>query len=444
MEKSYKEKQEVAKIREKALRLAISEIEEINKKRSKDLEELDQTAKILLRRDFELHRVQDKREKELLEMDRITKMLLRRDFELAEIRDKREKELEELKISKQIAEEEKNKTLAIITNFADGILVFDEKDNLLLLNPMAKDYLRLEKVDVVGKSYDQLMKINSLKPALLFYKKESQQKEWAVKENLILELKAISLGKGTLIVLHDITRAKILERTKSEFVSLAAHQMRTPLSAIKWIFTMILSGELGKITEEQKEFLQDGYNSNQRMIDLVNDLLNVARIEEGRYVYKKTLIGADKLFVPIINFFKKVCKEHKINFIFKKSLRPSPKVLVDAEKIRIVLENIIDNAVAYTSANGKVIVFLKYSEKEVEVIVKDSGMGIPENQKKNIFGKFFRASNVVKKETDGTGLGLFISKNIIEAHGGKIWFESEEGRGATFHFTIPIENSNIN
>jgi signal transduction histidine kinase len=443
MEKNYKEEKEVAEIREKALRLALAQIEEINEKREKDLKELYKTTKILLRRDFELHRIQEEREKELLEMDKTTKMLLRRDFELAKIREKREKELEELKISKQVAEEEKNKTLAIITNFADGILVFDEKEKLLLINPMAIDFLSLEKYDLIGKSCEELAKIDSLKPVLLFYGKENKKRELEVKDDLILELSAIPLARGTLVVLHDITRAKLIERTKSEFVSLAAHQLRTPLSAVKWIFTMLLDEELGKLTEEQKDFLKDGYVSNQRMINLVNDLLNVARIEEGRYIYNLALIDAEKLIAPVINSYKSFYKERNINFAFRKYPSKMPKVFVDVDKVRIVLENILENALSYTSPKGAVTVSLKYSKKEIEVSVKDTGMGIPESQQKNIFKKFFRAFNVVRKETDGTGLGLFISKNIIEAHHGRIWFESEENKGSAFHFTIPVGNSNI-
>jgi signal transduction histidine kinase len=244
---------------------------------------------------------------------------------------------------------------------------------------------------------------------------------------------------GTLVVLHDITREKMVERMKTEFVSLAAHQLRTPLSAIKWTLKMMLDGDMGKISKEQKELLQKSYDSNERMIDLINDLLNVSRIEEGRYVYDPKFICLEDLLEPVIESYEREAKKKGIKIELKKPEKKTPKIKMDGEKIQLSITNLIDNAVRYTSKGGVVAISLKKERGCVNFTVKDSGIGIPKDQQGRLFTKFFRAANAIRKETDGSGLGLFICKNIVEAHGGKVWFESEEGKGSIFHLSLPIK-----
>lgn len=227
-----------------------------------------------------------------------------------------------------------------------------------------------------------------------------------------------------------------IERLKTEFVSITAHQLRTPLSAIKWVLKMLLNEELGKITKEQREFLEKIYRSNERMISLINSLLNVTKIKEGKFLYKPVLSQIDELTESIIEVFKDEIKRKQIEFEFKKS-KKLPKILIDVEKIKLAIQNLIDNAIRYTLSGGKVIVSLKRIKGGVKFSVKDTGVGIPKDQQKRVFSKFFRGKNVMRLETEGSGLGLFITKNIVEAHGGKIWFKSEEREGTTFYFTLP-------
>jgi len=244
---------------------------------------------------------------------------------------------------------------------------------------------------------------------------------------------------GTLVILHDVTREKIIERMKTEFVSLAAHQLRTPLSAIKWALRMVLDGDLGPITEEQRDFMEKTYSSNERIITLINDLLNVTRIEEGRYLYRPILTDIESVVQFVIDSYKEEIEKRKIKFEFKKPEKKLPKVMLDVEKMRLAIQNLLENAIRYTQPEGRVTASLKYVKKEIEFSIKDTGIGIPKDQQERIFTKFFRGGNAIRLETKGSGLGLFIVKNIIEAHGGKIWFESEEGKGTTFYFTIPVK-----
>jgi PAS domain S-box-containing protein len=451
---------------------------------------------MLVRRDLELSEIQGKREKEFQELDRIAKMLIRRDFELMRVREvleeekqvlevkvkartkaleeerasleekvkirtkeieKRTKELEESRTAlmdmledveeaKEKAEEEKNKTLAIIINFADGLLFFNKEGKLSLINPQAEVFFDLKAKDLIGRPILELDTFPQLVSLIGLVGPEIKgvfRKEVQIRENLILEVSTIPIMRekeklGTLIILHDITREKIIESMKTEFVSLAAHQLRTPLSAIKWTLRMLLDGDLGKITSEQREFIEKTYKSNERMVNLINDLLNVTRIEEGRYLFRPVLADIKKEVESVINFYQEEIKRKKIKFEFEKPKEKLPLVMLDVEKMRLATENLLKNALIYTLSGGKVTISLKLANMEIEFSIKDSGMGIPKDQQVRVFTKFFRGANAIKMDTEGTGLGLYITKNIIEAHGGRIWFKSEEGKGTTFSFTIPV------
>ena len=359
--------------------------------------------------------------------------------------------LEDIQEERDKAEEEKNKTLAIVTNFADGILVFDKTNSLLLINPKAEQFLEVKAEDIVLKPILKLSKISSLASLVKILRKKTKEvsrEELEAKENLILEVSILPVlrGKekiGSLVILHDVTREKLIEKMKSEFVSLAAHQLRTPLSTIKWIMRMILDEELGIINKEQRDFLEDGYESNERMIYLINDLLNVTRIEEGRFLYELTPTDIKEIIESTIDSFKSEAKRRKIKIEFRKPKEKIVKIILDSGKIKIALNNLIDNAVRYNVSKGRVIITLRQIGKEIEVSIKDSGMGIPKNQQSRVFTKFFRGVNVMRTDTGGSGLGLYIAKNIIEAHGGKIWFDSELNKGTTFYFKLPIKNKKI-
>ena len=202
---------------------------------------------------------------------------------------------------------------------------------------------------------------------------------------------------------------------------------------------MLLDGDLGEITKEQRDFLGKTYQSNERMISLINDLLDITRIEEGRYLYKPVLADLEAICQFVIHSFKDEIKKKKIKFEFKKPQKKLPQIKVDVEKIRLTINNLLDNAIRYTPAGGRVTVSLRPVEKEIELSVKDTGVGVPKDQQGRVFTKFFRGANVMRMATEGSGLGLFITKNIIEAHGGKIWFESGEGKGTTFYLTLPTK-----
>jgi signal transduction histidine kinase len=243
---------------------------------------------------------------------------------------------------------------------------------------------------------------------------------------------------GVMKIFNDVTREQNLDRMKSEFISIAAHQLRTPLSSIKWVIKMVLSGDAGDLNEEQAELLDKGYKSNERMIGLVNDMLDVSRIEEGRFGYDFAVENFTETLDIIIETLSSQISEKHIKFKVDKP-KKLPKVEMDKKKMSLVLQNLLENAVKYTPEYGRIEVILEPGEKFLRVRVKDNGVGIPAEDQAKLFSKFFRANNVIRMQTEGSGLGLFIVKNIIQKHGGDITFTSEEGKGTEFAFTLPFK-----
>ncbi len=235
-----------------------------------------------------------------------------------------------------------------------------------------------------------------------------------------------------------------LDRAKSEFISVTTHQLRTPLSAIKWTFNLLVKEEFGAINADQKDLLQKGYESTDRMIKLVNDILNINRIESaGQGEYHFQPLQPEEMLAEVVAQFSGPAESQGVNLIFNPPAKLVPKIKADAGKLRMVVENLVDNAVKYTRRGGRVTVSVDDRDVNrargmLEFQVADTGVGIPEDQKQYVFKKFFRGRNALKMEPDGTGLGLSIVNDIVGKHGGTIWFESRENEGTTFHFTLPL------
>lgn len=229
-------------------------------------------------------------------------------------------------------------------------------------------------------------------------------------------------------------KLRVLDIAKSEFISIAAHQLRTPLSAIKWILSMVLKKEF-KSEEETYEFLNKAAESCQRLILLVNDLLEVDHIQSGkdRFVFKSVDIGAVISSIVAESKEQAELKSQTVTL----ACTESSIVIGDELKLRALLQNLIENAIKYTPPHGTIQVSATPGEKCVHIVVSDSGIGIPAEQKSRMFSKFFRAQNAIKSSTVGSGLGLFIAKQIVERHGGTITFASEVNTGTTFYIDLP-------
>lgn len=232
-------------------------------------------------------------------------------------------------------------------------------------------------------------------------------------------------------------KLKELDQAKSMFVSVAAHQMRTPLAAIKWAIKLVMDGDVGPVNAEQKEYLNKGYESTSRMINLINDLLDVDKIESDKFSYVFKEEKLEDILQGIVDDLTPISNEKGVNLLFQKQSESYPAISADQVKLRNALQNLIDNAIKYTIGGGDVTVKLMRDKDILRLTISDTGIGIPVSEQSKVFGKFFRAKNAVRKQTDGSGLGLFIVKKIVEKHNGEISFESKEGKGTTFFITLP-------
>gem|GEM_PF-6276571 len=243
-----------------------------------------------------------------------------------------------------------------------------------------------------------------------------------------------------LMAAHARAQEREIEKMKSEFVSIASHQLRTPLTGIKWFAELMLAGKAGPVISEQKDFLEQIHASNERMIRLVENLLNVSRIETGtKFEIKKAPTDITAIIRSLATDLAGLCHDHEVALEQPKKFPKRYVLSIDADKIRQVFQNLLSNAIKYSRKGGKVVVDFKdlKAERKVLITIRDNGLGIPKQQQSRMFEKFFRADNVQTAETDGTGLGLYIAKAIIEGHGGSISFESEENVGTTFFVELP-------
>ena len=356
----------------------------------------------------------------------------------------------------QTLEEEGVRSQAMLKDIGDALVATDNSGNINFVNDAALTAMGYESMEVMGKSFIKMFRIfnkdgkevesneNPLRNALFFNKK--------VKSNECLLLKKsgdqfqVSITAtpvifyqrtiGGIVVIRDITREKDVDRMKTEFISLASHQLRTPLSSIKWLVELLLDDFKG-MNEEQIQIIKNVYESNQRMIDLVDGLLNISRIESGRIIIEPKATNLKTLVERIVGELtpKIIEKELKVNIDIANDV---PEISVDPKLISNVYLNFLTNSIKYSINKGQVNVKIYIKDSDVISEVKDSGLGIPKKQQARVFEKFFRADNVTRVVTDGSGLGLYLTKLIVEASGGKIGFESEELKGSTFWFSLPI------
>ncbi|MCK4781790.1 HAMP domain-containing histidine kinase [Candidatus Parcubacteria bacterium] len=253
---------------------------------------------------------------------------------------------------------------------------------------------------------------------------------------LVLLLTAI-LFILSFIITQSFEKLAEASRMKTEFINIVSHQLRAPLTNLKWSAEILTSGKLGNVQEKHEEYFGILKENSKRMEDLINDLLTVSRLEQGQLPFKKKEISLDSLTEEMISGFDSFVKASNIKLTFKSEKKPF-LIYTDPHQLKIVIENFLDNAIRYIHKKGEINVYLSARGKDAYFEVKDNGVGIPKKDQRYIFQKFFRSKNALRHQTHGSGLGLFITKSIIKRLGGKIGFNSEENQGTTFWFTLPI------
>jgi signal transduction histidine kinase len=355
---------------------------------------------------------------------------------------------------------EKQRDEAILQSVGDGLIAIDEESRVVLVNEVAANFIGLkDRILAVGQRVEDVFSVysqddktdtplaESERPSRKVLDYGKPVEELLVIHDSDMKKRLFHVGAypveldekviGAIITLRDVTKEKEIDRMKTEFISLASHQLRTPLSAIKWFTEMLIAGDAGELQPDQMEFAKNISDSTERMIALVNALLNISRIESGRIMVDPKPTDLRELVTGITNDLKAKIEEKQQTLIVSVH-EGLPKINLDPRLIGQVYLNLLTNALKYTQKGGEISVFISKKDDQVVSQVTDNGYGIPKDQQNRLFQKFFRASNAVKVETDGTGLGLYLIKSIIESSGGKIWFESEEGKGTTFWFSMPL------
>ena len=233
-------------------------------------------------------------------------------------------------------------------------------------------------------------------------------------------------------------KLKQLDETKDEFLSMASHQLRTPLTSVKGFISMVLDGDVGPITEQQKKVLEQAFESSQRMVFLIGDFLNVSRIQSGKFVIDKSSFDIVKLVQEEISQLDDSARARGLEFVYHPPAH-MPEVVADKDKLRQVMMNFMDNALYYSPNGGKVTLRLYKDASGIVFKVTDTGIGVPKAEQEKLFTKFFRAKNAQQQRPDGTGIGLYMAKKVIVGHGGSLIFESVEGKGSTFGFRLPLK-----
>jgi PAS domain S-box-containing protein len=355
---------------------------------------------------------------------------------------------------------ERDKLDAILHDLGDGVFVVDKEMRVTLVNPKATEISGFSFEECAGREYwdvfnfvfEENGKMNDkfVKRALASGKtQETIYRTLLIKKNgvkipvsdTVTPLKD-EKGKiiGCVIVFRDITKEREVEKMKSEFVSMTSHQLKTPLGEIKWVSELLLGDKKEKHSEREIKFVKDIHLANERMLKLIADLLDVSHIETGKnFVIEKKETDMVKLVDEVLADNNHLAEAKNISIVKCQGAPQKLLLKIDSDKIKHVFNNLISNAIKYSKENGNVSIGCEEKKNEIVFIIKDDGIGIPKAQQSRIFEKFFRADNALAQKAEGTGLGLYIAKAIVEAHKGKIWLESEENKGTAFYFSLPLK-----
>ena len=368
--------------------------------------------------------------------------------------------LEDARETEQNLGRERDKIKTIVSSMGEGLIAVDNNYQIILSNEIAEKNLEMPENELIGKDIREVVSLLKGDEKVVEYDlplakmfKTGEIMNIGLDDDFYYNLPS---GKkfpvaiidaplknseekivGGIVIFRDITVEKSLDKMKSGFISIASHQLRTPLTSIRWFTEMLLSGDAGTLKESQKKFIDQIYDSTLKLIELINTLLVLSRVEAGSIEIKPAKIDLIKFSKEVVKELSHSIKEKQLKMEIK-APKNIPLINLDSTILRQVIANLINNSIRYTDKKGKIKIFIEQKGKEIIYSVADNGIGIPKKQQNKIFDKFFRADNARLKESNGSGIGLTLVKYLVELWKGKIWFESKEGKGATFYFTIPL------
>lgn len=344
---------------------------------------------------------------------------------------------------------------ALFRSIGDGAIATDEFGHITRINPRALSILDLTAKEALGKWFPRVIPIvqpngsplplveRPIVKMFLTGQVISEKVLYRARDGHIVPVSVtvspiIFEGRpvGAVEVFRDITIENEIDRMKSEFISLASHQLRTPLSTVQTYAHMLDEGFMGDITQEQKRTIRTIIAATNNMNELIDTLLNIARIESGSIAVKSKRLNAGSLVGDVVKQLILSADSKGVTLIYKAPVQPI-YLQADGLIVKEVLTNLVGNSIKYTTSGGTVNVTIRARAKDILFEVRDTGIGIPKQSQDKIFAKFFRAQNVIRQETTGTGLGLYVVKGLVTTLHGKVWFKSEEHEGTTFYVTLP-------
>lgn len=356
---------------------------------------------------------------------------------------------QKLENEKYVAVAERSKLNEVLSSIMDGIIALDFNKNVVLINKSGEEITGFRQEEIIGHPIDRLIHLYAdteevvsktycqqpFNQVIKLIGKDGKQSKIAVSTAKLDN--NVPTNVRCILILHDIAREEELEQMRLDFVSMASHELRTPLTSIVGYLSVFIEENKDKVEKEEIDLLQKSLISGKQLLILVQNLLSVNKIEREQM----SVVNQPLDFIPIITKAVEDLKSQAVQKNVILNFDPPnnvPKVLADPIRIPEVITNLVANAINYTNPGGKVDVSIQVSPTEVTTTVADSGIGVPKEAIPHLFNKFFRVSNTAQQASKGTGLGLYISKSIIEKLGGKIWVESEEGKGSRFSFTLPL------
>ena len=369
--------------------------------------------------------------------------------------------LEDARELEERLQQQRDRLSHIIASMNEGLVLIDASYRIALANPAAAQMLDIAMEEAPGKN---LIDVSTLwkgtrkipteerfsakalatgKPVFASLEDDIFVETHTGKKFPVAFMISPFIGekgeKEAVIVFRDITKEKNLDEAQKSFTAVASHQLRTPLTAIQWNLELLMGKEVGRLTVKQKQFALDAYEGAEKLVETINLLLSLARVESGFLQMEPAPIAIPDFIRAIAGELAPLAAHKELTLTVHEPAQPIPLIMLDAPMLREVAINILGNAVRYSNPRGTVDVAFEPGDNAVTISVKDAGIGIPAQQHSRIFEKFFRADNAIRTTADGTGLGLNLAKALITLWHGTIWFTSEEGKGTTFYFTIPYE-----
>ncbi len=363
----------------------------------------------------------------------------------------------ELTQAQQIALEEQNKLTSLLEGIKDGVVVINHNYQIVIFNPAAASLTGATQGQALTKPLDEIVVLQETNQPYLAKDYAATNRQTFFKEGVQLigpnhQLLYVNLSVhkitdhsqlGWIITLHNVTEEQQLMRMKLDFASMAAHELRTPLTTIQGYLSFLQTpATLDKLTPAEQEFITKANMSTVRLNRLIENVLSVSKIEQGQLALTLQPAQSEKIIEKLIVEYTGLAQTKNLKLIFTSPPVPTPMVMADANKIEEVISNLVGNAVKY-SERGSVEISLHAQGDFVITSITDTGKGIPSESISKLFTKFFRVQGELKSGSKGTGLGLYICKNIIDAHGGKIWVESVLNQGSTFSFSLPIAKESL-